>query len=153
MIDIKAVNVCLKSNIKILAPDQITCDEDAVPFFMEQIGDGTIERFVLICCDYDYRPIVCSLIGVGNDSKVIVDIGEIFRVALLSNAKHIIVAHNHLGKSLEPTESDITTTRQIGQVGNILGIPLIDSVIVNFEKKHLSIRKYIMKKAEDNGVE
>jgi DNA repair protein RadC len=102
--------------------------------------------------DYDYMPINCSIIGIGNDDKIIIDIGEIFKIALLCNARHIIIAHNHLGSSLKPTESDLQTTQKIGYVGNILGIPLIDSIIVNSSKEYTSIRKYIMDKENPSAL-
>lgn len=153
MKEIVVVNVCLKEEYRILAPDRISNEEEGAPFFIEQIGAGSIERFSLLCCNYDYRPISYSVIGVGTDSKILIDPGEIFRVALLSDAKHIMIAHNHLGSSLEPTESDIFTTKEIGYVGNILHIPLIDSLVVNADKHYLSIRKYVMKKAKESGVD
>lgn len=151
--DIEMTNIYLKSDYSVMGPNHISNCDEAFDFVKEQIGSGTIERLLLICMDYDYMPISCSVIGIGNNEKIIVDIGEIFKIALLCNACHIIVAHNHLGSSLIPTESDLLTTQKIGYVGNILGIPLIDSMIVNSSDKYTSIRKYVMQKEKSNGLE
>lgn len=45
------------------------------------------------------------------------------------------------------------TTKKIGQIGNVLGIKLIDSVIVNADGECQSIRKYLMEKENENEVE
>lgn len=153
IMNINMTNLYLKNNYTVIGPNHIFNSDEAFNFVKEQIGNGTVERFFLICMDYDYMPINCSVIGIGNNDKIIVDIGEVFKIALLSNAYHIIVAHNHLGSSLVPTESDLQTTKQIGYVGNILGIPLIDSIIVNSSDEYMSIRKFVMQKEKSNGLE
>ena len=102
--------------------------------------------------DFDYTPINYSVIGIGDDSKTNIDIAEIFKIALLSNARHILVAHNHLGCSVIPSESDIKTTKEIGYLGKILNIELIDSVIINSKNQYFSIRKHELEKAK-NAVE
>lgn len=154
MKNISVVNVELRRDYSLLGPECISNCEDAYKFICDQIGHSCIERFVLICIDYEYHPITYSLIGVGNSNRVSIDLGEIFKVALLANAKHIIIAHNHLGMSLIPTDSDLETTRKIGYIGTILNIPLIDSLIVNSNNEYLSIRKYIAKKeSEKIGLE
>ena len=124
----------------------------ALPFIVNEIGYSTTEKAMLLCMGYDDEPIGYSIIGIGNADKIIIDVAEVYRTALLVNARSIIIAHNHLGSSLLPTDSDILTTQRIGQIGNILGIKLIDSVIVNSYGKSQSIRKFLMKR-EQNEVE
>ena len=99
--------------------------------------------------DYNYTPIEYSIVGIGDDSKTNIDIAEIFKIALLANAKHVLIAHNHLGCSVTPSESDIETTKRIGYVGNLLNIKLIDSVIINSKNDYLSIRLAVLENAED----
>ena len=149
---IKKVCLEIKSELTTVGPECISNALDAQEFIYNTIGKKTVECFEVIFMDFDYTPINYSVIGIGDDSKTNIDIAEIFKIALLSNAKHILVAHNHLGCSVIPSESDIKTTKEIGYIGKILNIELIDSVIINSKNQYFSIRKHELEKAE-NAVE
>lgn len=143
--------ICLeiKKEYSAIGPDSISDAIQAHDFVYQTIGKKTVENFEVIFMNYDYAPISFSIIGIGDDSKTNIDIGEIFKTALLLNARHILIAHNHLGSSVQPTDSDIETTRKIGHIGNLLNIHLIDSVIINANGDYLSIRLDVLKKAEN----
>lgn len=149
---IKKVCLEIKSELTTVGPECISNALDAQEFIYNTIGKKTVECFEVIFMDFDYTPINYSVIGIGDDSKTNIDIAEIFKIALLSNAKHILVAHNHLGCSVVPSESDIKTTKEIGYIGKILNIELIDSVIINSKNQYFSIRKNELEKVE-NAVE
>ena len=149
---IKKVCLEINSELTTVGPECISNALDAQEFIYNTIGKKTVECFEVIFMDFDYTPINYSVIGIGDDSKTNIDIAEIFKTALLSNAKHILVAHNHLGCSVIPSESDIKTTKEIGYIGKILNIELIDSVIINSTNQYFSIRKHELEKAE-NAVE
>ena len=149
---IKKVCLEIKSELTTVGPECISNALDAQEFIYNTIGKKTVECFEVIFMDFDYTPINYSVIGIGDDSKTNIEIAEIFKIALLSNAKHILVAHNHLGCSVVPSESDIKTTKEIGYIGKILNIELIDSVIINSKNQYFSIRKHELEKAE-NAVE
>lgn len=149
---IKKVCLEIKSELTTVGPECISNALDAQEFIYNTIGKKTVECFEVIFMNFDYTPINYSVIGIGDDSKTNIDIAEIFKIALLSNAKHILVAHNHLGCSVIPSESDIKTTKEIGYIGKILNIELIDSVIINSKNQYFSIRKHELEKAE-NAVE
>ena len=149
---IKKVCLEINSELTTVGPECISNALDAQEFIYNTIGKKTVECFEVIFMDFDYTPINYSVIGIGDDSKTNIDIAEIFKIALLSNAKHILVAHNHLGCSVTPSESDIKTTKEIGYIGKILNIELIDSVIINSTNQYFSIRKHELEKAE-NAVE
>ena len=149
---IKKVCLEINSELTTVGPECISNALDAQEFIYNTIGKKTVECFEVIFMDFDYTPINYSVIGIGDDSKTNIDIAEIFKIALLSNAKHILVAHNHLGCSVVPSESDIKTTKEIGYIGKILNIELIDSVIINSKNQYFSIRKHELEKAE-NAVE
>lgn len=66
---------------------------------------------------------------------------EVFKCAILSNSHSIIIAHNHPGGSLTPSDEDIAITRQLIQAGKLLGIEVLDHLIVSFNGIR-SIREY-----------
>lgn len=149
---IKKVSLEIKEEFTSIGSECISNALDAQEFVFNTIGKKTVECFEVIFMDYDYTPIEFSIIGIGDNSKTNIDIAEIFKIALLSNAKHILVAHNHIGSSVLPTDSDIKTTKEIGYIGKVLNIELIDSVIVNSKNNYFSIRKNEVEKAK-NAVE
>ncbi len=54
----------------------------------------------------------------------------IAEAALLNKASKVIIAHNHPGGTLTPSEADIETTKVIKNMFQLMGIELIDHIIV-----------------------
>lgn len=55
---------------------------------------------------------------------------EVFKPAILNNAKSIIMAHNHPGGDLSPSASDKALTKAVYRSGEILCINLLDHLIL-----------------------
>ena len=66
----------------------------------------------------------------GEVSAVSFQPQKVFRLALKNNASAMILAHNHPSGKAEPTRKDIETTEKIVEIGNKLGIELLDHIIV-----------------------
>lgn len=73
-------------------------------------------------------------------SATLVSPREVYKAAILANSHAILVAHNHPGCSLAPSDDDIQTTRQLVKAGELIGVPLVDHVIVSADGT-LSIRE------------
>lgn len=63
----------------------------------------------------------------------------VFSKALKENAAAVILAHNHPSGSSEPTEEDIKTTEDLINLGDQLGVSMLDHIIVG--NKAVSMRK------------
>lgn len=46
---------------------------------------------------------------------------EVFRHAVLCNARGVLMVHNHILRDCEPSENDLSITRRIQKAGEILG--------------------------------
>jgi DNA repair protein RadC len=55
---------------------------------------------------------------------------EVFRVAVGEGAAGIILVHNHPSGDPAPSAEDRAVTRQLGEAGRALGIPVLDHVII-----------------------
>ena len=55
---------------------------------------------------------------------------EIFREAIVKNATHIVLAHNHPSGDPMPSVADINMTKSIVEAGKIIGIEVTDHVII-----------------------
>jgi DNA repair protein RadC len=56
---------------------------------------------------------------------------EVFKGAILNNARAIILAHNHPSGDTTPSREDIALTKQLVSAGKLLGIQVLDHVIVS----------------------
>lgn len=75
-----------------------------------------------------------EVISIGTVNSNLIHPREVFRAAIQHGAAGVILAHNHPSGNVEPSESDISITKQLVDAGRILGITLIDHIVVSGEK-------------------
>lgn len=91
------------------------------------------EFFYLVLLNNSLRCIGYALIGVGTTGAVTVNVKEILQLALLSNASHIIISHNHPSGTLNPSRQDIALTKQVKKAVALFGVKLTDHIIITTE--------------------
>ena len=70
------------------------------------------------------------LVSLGSVNETIVHPREVFRPAIADCAHSIIVAHNHPSGDPTPSQLDLSLTRRLYLVGELLQSPLLDHVII-----------------------
>jgi DNA repair protein RadC len=73
---------------------------------------------------------VPRLIAVGTINSVEAKPRDIFRDAIRENALGIFLAHNHPSNQPSPSQADIDFTEVVCLFGQLLGIPVFDSLVV-----------------------
>lgn len=114
--------------------------ETAAELIQKMIGDSDRENLVLVCLDMKNKPTSVQVISTGSLNASIVHPREVFKSVLLSNAACFIIGHNHPSGDLTPSPEDIDITERLIQVGEVIGVPMIDHVIVS-DNDFLSMRK------------
>ena len=109
-------------------------------FYMEEMRHLKKEVVVLMLLDS-----ACSLIkdirlSTGTVNISLFSAREIFMEALKYGAVNIVLLHNHPSGNCTPSAADINATRNIKNMGNQLGIPLLDHIIIG-DKKYLSFKE------------
>lgn len=66
----------------------------------------------------------------GTVNSAMMGAREIFQKALLANAVHIIVLHNHPSGDCNPSIEDIKVTERLVKAGDIVGVSVMDHVII-----------------------
>lgn len=89
------------------------------------------EAVLLVTLDGGSKVIKIRTITVGLANHSLLHPREVFIEAIKDNAVSIVLVHNHPSGSLEPSNADIQVTKQINAVGEIVGIPLLDHVVVS----------------------
>lgn len=88
------------------------------------------EVFAMISLDTKKNVIGVFEVSRGAIDKTIVEPAEVFKRALLSNAHTIIIGHNHPSGDPDPSVLDIRITDRLKKVGENLGIPVLDHIVI-----------------------
>jgi len=72
----------------------------------------------------------CDMIFRGSRDFCLVSPRDLFRYGLLHNASFLIVVHNHPSGDSKPSIHDQEWTKQITELGRVLGMPVIDHLII-----------------------
>ena len=88
------------------------------------------EYMLAINLDNHNRPISYHILNLGSIDLVHFPIANVFKTAIIQNARSIILCHNHLSNMLEPSEEDLKATRRCVEIGNFLDLPVIDHFIL-----------------------
>ena len=64
-----------------------------------------------------------------------VDPRVIFKEAFLLNASAVILAHNHPGGSLTPSEHDLRLTQELVEAGQLFRIPVAEHIVVSGDRE------------------
>lgn len=99
-------------------------------FYKEKIGNKKQEYFYCIYLDNQKNIITDKLLFIGTINYSLVHPREIFKEAYLFAASAIICVHNHPGGNPLPSKQDIEITNNLVEIGNLLGIKLIDHIII-----------------------
>lgn len=112
---------------------------------LEDIELKTHEYCYLICLNTKNNVIDYIELSHGQYNSTFIDMKYIFQTVLLTNSCKIILLHNHISGSVEVSQADIETTKNLKQACKIMGIELLDSIIISYneELKYDSIMKYI----------
>jgi DNA repair protein RadC len=92
------------------------------------------EHLVCFCLDARFRVKSFSLISMGSLNECLAHPREIFRPAIADSAHSIVVVHNHPSGDPNPSRLDLSLTRRLYLVADLLQIPLLDHVIVGGER-------------------
>ena len=88
------------------------------------------EQFVVLFLNRSNKVIGGNLISSGTISSCLVDIKQIFSIAMKSLSSGIIISHNHPSGSKTPSNQDKFLNEKIKKGCEILDLSLIDNIIV-----------------------
>jgi DNA repair protein RadC len=88
------------------------------------------EHFLCLHLDGKNRIVCLDRVSVGSLNQSIVHPREVFKTAILSSAAAIILVHNHPTGDVTPSAEDREVTRRLAEVGQLVGIRVLDHVIV-----------------------
>lgn len=112
----------------------------AIRVMNEFLSQMDRELFCIVNLQADLTPINMNIVSVGSLNEALVNPREIFKSAILSNAHSMMLIHNHPSGNLTPSTSDIQTTARMQELGELMGISLVDHIITGRNGNYYSFR-------------
>lgn len=123
----------LETRLALLAPPTtggILRPADAAALLHGLIGASDREEFVALLVNARHRVTHAHVVSRGALDSTTVHPREVFKAAVLANAAAIVVGHNHPSGCPRPSGEDQKVAARLRDAGELLGIPLLDSLIV-----------------------
>jgi len=88
------------------------------------------EQLLLLCLDTKNQIVKRQVIFQGTLNTCPAHPRELFQAALLTNTARVVIAHNHPSGDATPSKQDKAFTQRFLAGGDLLGIPLLDSLVI-----------------------
>jgi hypothetical protein len=116
------------------APPHVTSGQDVGRIWLKEVigapwYDEHKEALVAMALDARRHCRHVFLISLGSLTETLASPREVFRPLIASAAHSFILCHNHPSGNPEPSNQDKEMTKTMQDVGRIIGIPLLDSII------------------------
>ncbi|WFA09518.1 JAB domain-containing protein [Tissierella sp. Yu-01] len=140
LVDIVKVKLCKEGRV-LYEPRKISSPNDAVNLCRRFLDDLDREQMIAISLDTKSQPTNVTVVSVGTLNASLCHPREMFKVAILSNANSIIISHNHPSGDTRPSNEDIKITERLAEIGNLMGIPIIDHIIAGEDGGYYSFKE------------
>jgi DNA repair protein RadC len=124
----------LKKKMKITSPDDI-CN-----IFMDELRYEKKEKFIIVLLNTKNEIISREIISIGDLNSSIVHPREVYKYAIKKSAASILFIHNHPSGNSKPSKNDKEITKRLSEVGDIIGIKVIDHIIIG-NNQHFSFKE------------
>lgn len=108
----------------------ITSPEEVANILMADMKDETQEIMKVLVLNTKNEIIRIATVGIGTANVNLIEVRDVFKEPIRSNATKIILAHNHPSGDPSPSNSDITFSVKMREFGAAMGIEVLDHVII-----------------------
>ena len=110
--------------------ETVNCSGKIADIFYE--GMRTLDRETVWSLNLDskLRPLGYHVVSLGGIDSAPVEMANIFKSAILSNARYIALAHNHPSGNPTPSQSDIEQTKRIRSACGVMDVSFVDHIIL-----------------------
>jgi DNA repair protein RadC len=112
---------------------RIGSSEDLYRAFGPQLAHLPHEELWAVALDARQRVLARMLIARGGVSACPATPADVFRPLVREAASAVVLVHNHPSGAIDPSSEDLAFTERLAQVGELIGIFVLDHVIVSRE--------------------
>ncbi len=95
-----------------------------------RLGGEVTEHLFVLALDGRRRFLAEIEVARGGAHAAAVTPGDVFRPLIRAGAMACILVHNHPSGDPTPSREDVAMTQAVQQIGEVVGIPLIDHIVV-----------------------
>lgn len=110
--------------------DQFRSSTDIFNHYHEQLGSLKKEEFHVLLLDAKNRKIKDVRVSEGSLTSSLVHPREVFNPIIRESAAAVILIHNHPSGDPTPSQEDLHITRRLRDVGDIMGVRVLDHLII-----------------------
>ena len=103
---------------------------DVFHHYQEQLGNLKKEEFHVLLLDAKNRKLKDVRVSEGSLTSSLVHPREVFAPVVRESAAGVILIHNHPSGDPAPSQEDLQITRRLRQVGEIMGVHILDHLII-----------------------
>lgn len=122
------------------SPERIGNSREAESYCLSILAGERTERFYVVSLNAQCYVLGRRKISEGSLSEVSAYPRMVMETALNYNAHSVLLCHNHPGGTCAPSPEDITSTIQLQQLLNGVGILVLDHIIVANDKTYSMIQ-------------
>ncbi len=112
---------------------QLTSSADLFAYMTPRLKGTPVEECHAILLNNHLRVVGCKLISRGGITGTVVDVRLVLREALLCNATHLALCHNHPSGNPRPSGEDDRLTQKLKAAAATMDLRLIDHIILTDE--------------------
>ena len=110
--------------------EQISTSKQVFDLLRVEMTPLAQEQVRVLLLDRQLRVVGQRTIYQGNAYSALVRPAEVFRPAIVESAPSLIVVHNHPSGDATPSRNDINLTKDLVEVGKLLGVELLDHIVI-----------------------
>lgn len=103
---------------------------DVYVHYRERLASEAVEMFLAVLLDNKHRKIRDVIVGQGSLTASIVHPRDVYARVVRHSAAAVIFVHNHPSGDPTPSREDIDITRRLREVGELIGVAVLDHVII-----------------------
>ena len=107
----------------------------AVEVIGKYIRDMDREAVCVVNFNARLQPINFQIVSIRTLDQALCEPRELLKAGILSNANSMMILHNHPAGSITPSGSDVQMMERMEKVCDLVGIPLMDSIIIGFGRE------------------
>ena len=110
--------------------EQISTSKQVFDLLRAEMSPLAQEQVRVLLLDRQLRIVGQRTIYQGNAYSALVRAAEVFKPAIVESAPSLIVVHNHPSGDATPSQNDIDLTKDLVEVGTLLGVELLDHIVI-----------------------
>ena len=108
----------------------ITSAKDVYNMFIDEFRDYKKEVLSVVLLDTKNKVISVKEVSVGTLNSSLIHPREVFKEAIRESAYSIILVHNHPSGDPKPSDEDLSVTKKLIKIGEVIDIKVLDHIIL-----------------------